>query len=33
LLKSMSEMAWMDFYVRGKGEKFSWRDILATIPK
>jgi len=33
LLKSMSEMAWMDYYVRGKGEKFSWRDILATIPK
>jgi dipeptidyl aminopeptidase/acylaminoacyl peptidase len=33
LLKSMSEMAWMDYYVRGKGEKFSWRDILATLPK
>lgn len=33
LLKSMSEMAWMDYYVRGKGEKFSWRDILATIAK
>ncbi len=33
LLKSMSEMAWMDYYVRGKGDKFSWRDILATIPK
>lgn len=33
LLKSMSEMAWMDYYVRGKGEKFSWRQILDTIPK
>jgi hypothetical protein len=27
----MSEMAWMDYYVRGKGEKFSWRMVLATL--
>lgn len=33
LLKSVSEMAWMDYYVRGKGEKFSWRQVLDTIPK
>lgn len=33
LVKSMSEMAWMDYYVRGKGAKFSWRDVLATVEK
>ena len=31
LVKAMSEMAWMDYYVRGKGEKFSWRDVLKTL--
>jgi len=31
LVKAMSEMAWMDFYVRGKGEKFSWRQVLETL--
>jgi dipeptidyl aminopeptidase/acylaminoacyl peptidase len=31
LVKAMSEMAWMDHYVRGKGQKFSWRDVLATV--
>jgi dipeptidyl aminopeptidase/acylaminoacyl peptidase len=31
LVKAMSEMAWMDYYVRGKGRKFSWRDVLATL--
>jgi dipeptidyl aminopeptidase/acylaminoacyl peptidase len=31
LVKAMSEMAWMDSYVRGKGKKFSWRDVLATL--
>jgi dipeptidyl aminopeptidase/acylaminoacyl peptidase len=31
LVKSMAEMAWMDYYVRGKGEKFSWRDVLKTL--
>jgi dipeptidyl aminopeptidase/acylaminoacyl peptidase len=31
LLKSVSEMAWMDYYVRGRGKKFSWRDVLQTL--
>ena len=31
LAKAMSEMAWMDFYVRGMGKKFSWRDVLKTL--
>jgi dipeptidyl aminopeptidase/acylaminoacyl peptidase len=31
LVKSVSEMAWMDYYVRGKGEKFSWRQVLETV--
>ena len=31
LVKSVSEMAWMDFYVRGIGSKFSWRDVLKTL--
>jgi dipeptidyl aminopeptidase/acylaminoacyl peptidase len=31
LVKSVSEMAWMDFYVRGLGKKFSWRDVLKTL--
>jgi dipeptidyl aminopeptidase/acylaminoacyl peptidase len=33
LVKSVSEMAWMDYYVRGIGEKFSWRDVLKTLDK
>ena len=33
LVKSVSEMAWMDYYVRGRGEKFSWRDVLKTVEK
>jgi hypothetical protein len=24
-------MAWMDYYVRGLGEKFSWRHVLQTL--
>jgi hypothetical protein len=32
LVKSVSEMAWMDYHVRGKGTLFSWRDVLATLP-
>jgi dipeptidyl aminopeptidase/acylaminoacyl peptidase len=32
LVKSVSEMAWMDYYVRGQGSKFSWRDVLSTLP-
>jgi dipeptidyl aminopeptidase/acylaminoacyl peptidase len=31
LVKSVSEMAWMDYYVRGMGNKFSWRDVLKTL--
>ncbi|MFB3853852.1 MAG: prolyl oligopeptidase family serine peptidase [Vicinamibacterales bacterium] len=31
LVKAMAEMAWMDYYVRGKGEKFSWRMVLETL--
>jgi dipeptidyl aminopeptidase/acylaminoacyl peptidase len=31
LVKAMSEMAWMDYYVRGRGKKFSWRDVLKTL--
>ena len=31
LVKAVSEMAWMDFYVRGLGEKFEWHDVLKTL--
>jgi dipeptidyl aminopeptidase/acylaminoacyl peptidase len=31
LVKSVSEMAWMDYYVRGQGQKFAWRDVLKTL--
>ena len=31
LLKSVSEMAWMDYWVRGIGEGFQWEDVLATL--
>ena len=31
LVKAVSEMAWMDYYVRGKGEKFNWRQVLETV--
>jgi dipeptidyl aminopeptidase/acylaminoacyl peptidase len=31
LVKAVAEMAWMDYYVRGKGQKFSWRDVLKTL--
>ena len=30
-VKSVSEMAWLDYYVRGKGRKFSWRDVLESL--
>lgn len=30
-VKAVSEMAWMDYYVRGIGEKFSWRDVLKSL--
>lgn len=31
LVKSVSELRWMDYYVRGVGELFSWRDVLSTL--
>lgn len=31
LVKSVAELAWMDYYVRGKGNKFAWRDVLKTL--
>ena len=31
LVKSVSEMAWMDYYVRGIGEKFDWSMVLETL--
>jgi dipeptidyl aminopeptidase/acylaminoacyl peptidase len=33
LVKAVSEMAWMDHYVRGIGDKFEWRQVLATLEK
>jgi dipeptidyl aminopeptidase/acylaminoacyl peptidase len=30
-LKAVSEMAWMDYYVRKSGRKFQWRDVLKTL--
>jgi dipeptidyl aminopeptidase/acylaminoacyl peptidase len=30
-VKAVSEMAWMDYYVRGRGKKFAWRDVLDTV--
>jgi dipeptidyl aminopeptidase/acylaminoacyl peptidase len=31
LVKAVSEMAWMDHYVRGIGEKFEWEQVLKTL--
>jgi hypothetical protein len=31
LVKSTAEMAWMDYYVRGSGKRFAWRDVLKTL--
>jgi dipeptidyl aminopeptidase/acylaminoacyl peptidase len=31
LVKAVSEMAWMDHYVRGIGDKFQWRQVLETL--
>jgi len=30
-LQDVSEMSWMDYYVRGIGEKFQWRQVLETL--
>jgi hypothetical protein len=24
-------MAWMDYWVRGSGKKFAWRDVVKTV--
>ena len=29
--KAVAEMAWMDYWVRGSGKKFAWRDILKDV--
>jgi dipeptidyl aminopeptidase/acylaminoacyl peptidase len=31
LVKSVAEMAWMDYWVRHSGRKFAWRDVLKTL--
>jgi dipeptidyl aminopeptidase/acylaminoacyl peptidase len=31
LVKSVSEMAWMDRYVRGMDRHFTWQDVLKTL--
>jgi dipeptidyl aminopeptidase/acylaminoacyl peptidase len=31
MAKAVAEMAWMDYYVRGIGEKFRWRQVLETL--
>jgi dipeptidyl aminopeptidase/acylaminoacyl peptidase len=31
LVKSVAEMAWMDYWVRGSGTRFAWRDVLKTV--
>ena len=31
LVKAVSEKAWMDYWVRGSGQPFAWRDVLRTI--
>ena len=30
-LKSVGEMAWMDYWVRHSGKKFQWRDVLKAV--
>ena len=31
LVKAVSEMAWMDYYVRRIGNKFEWQQVLKTL--
>jgi dipeptidyl aminopeptidase/acylaminoacyl peptidase len=31
LLKSVAEMAWMDYWVTGNGKRFAWREVLKTL--
>ena len=30
-VKAVAEMSWMDYYVRGSGKKFAWRDVLNAV--
>jgi len=30
-LKAVAEKSWMDYYVRGSGKKFAWRDVLTSV--
>ena len=30
-LKAVAEMSWMDYYVRGSGKQFAWRDVLKSV--
>jgi len=30
-LKAVAEMSWMNYYVRGSGKKFAWRDVLTSV--
>jgi dipeptidyl aminopeptidase/acylaminoacyl peptidase len=30
-VKAVAEMSWMDYYVRGSGKKFAWRDVLKSV--
>jgi dipeptidyl aminopeptidase/acylaminoacyl peptidase len=31
-VKAVAEMSFMDYYVRGSGKKFAWRDVLNSLP-
>jgi dipeptidyl aminopeptidase/acylaminoacyl peptidase len=30
-VKAVAEMMWMDYYVRGSGKEFAWRDVLKAV--
>ena len=30
-VKAVAEMSWMDYWVRGSGKKFAWRDVLKSV--
>jgi dipeptidyl aminopeptidase/acylaminoacyl peptidase len=30
-LKAVAELSWMDYWVRGSGKKFAWRDVLSSV--
>jgi dipeptidyl aminopeptidase/acylaminoacyl peptidase len=33
MVKAVAEMAWMDHYVRGIGERFAWQDVRSQLLK